>query len=149
MKNRKHRTTNITLKDGPVAHVAVIEEIDAVHLEPGHYMLFIVSNETADKYTLFFDPAITATDLVIKETRLAPLAPVLTTTAVQNVVLESGEVGTIRVQVQPKKHWSGGTGTPPLLAFTTYKYTLHLTNNSSPLTLQKDIDPDFDMAPPN
>ena len=138
MKGKKHRTTFIRIQAG-----GVVDEIDAQHLEPSHWMLFVVSNEDTSnaphKYTLSFDPQ---ADIVNKETRTV-VKNLLTTTALQKVALMPGEVDTIRVQFQPKGSFGNGNTFP----YTTYKYTLHLKDDTSGTTV--DIDPDFDIAPPN
>ena len=92
MKGKKHRTTFIRIQAG-----GVVDEIDAQHLEPSHWMLFVVSNEDTSnaphKYTLSFDPQ---ADIVNKETR-AVVKNLLTTTALQKVAQsETPRVGFLR-----------------------------------------------------
>jgi len=141
MKLKRHRITHITIGAG-----GSTDDIDAIHLEPDHWSIFLVSNEdpAKHKYELSLDPV---NDVVLKSTMTGPgtgtKANPLTTTAVQKVVLDSGEMDMIRVKVQPR----GNFGTAAL-PYTSYKYTFRLIDKTTSTTLAP-IDPDWDIAPPN
>jgi hypothetical protein len=112
-----------------------LEDVDPVRAAPDSVVLFIMSNEHATS-----DMKVEIKDFKRKET-MTTLNPIATAGSLTRN-LSPGEVDSIKVKLHPKAKF-GSTG--GLLPYTTYKYTVEVTD----LTLggMTPYDPDIDVPP--
>jgi hypothetical protein len=110
-----------------------LEDVEPVRATPGSAVVFVLGNETQDKYE------VEITDFVLKETK-APAVP-FRSGLPGSRVLDPGEVDVLRGVLHPKGQFGAGA----LFPYTTFKFSIKLTNRRT--GVQTVYDPDLDVPP--
>ncbi len=112
-----------------------LEDVDPIRASPDSVILFIMSNEHATN-----DMKVELKDFKRKET-MALLNPIATGGSLTRN-LSPGEVDSIKVKLHTKTKFGSGPGQFP---YTTYKYTVEVTDIQ--LAVTTPYDPDIDIPP--
>lgn len=112
-----------------------LEDVDPIRAAPDSVVLFIMSNEHATN-----DMKVEIKDFKRKET-MTPLSPIATGGSLTRN-LSPGEVDSIKVKLHPKGKFGSNSGQLP---YTTYKYTVEVTDLT--LAVTTPYDPDIDVPP--
>ena len=119
-----------------------LEDLETVRASPGSAVIFVCANEhPADTFKVEIK------DFKRKET-MGVLTPIATV-GPYTVNLSPGETDIIRIKLHPKTKFGINPfplPNPPLLPYTTYKFTVEVTNTSAG-TAPVPTDPDLDVPP--
>lgn len=122
----------------------VLLEIDATgnlvdplpgRAEPDSHVAFVVINNHADTFDVDIDPP----NIVLKQDRTKKANPFAT--AHRHKEVKSGEIDVIKQKTRPLGDFGSAA-----LPFTTYKYSVVVTNKTASTSVT--VDPDFDIPPP-
>jgi hypothetical protein len=110
-----------------------LEDVDPVRATPGSAVVFVLGNESRDKYE------VEITDFVLKESTVAAVP--FRSGLPGSRVLDPGEVDVLRGVLHPKTRF--GAGAP--LPYTTFKFSIKVTNRTTGVVTVHD--PDLDVPP--
>jgi hypothetical protein len=115
----------------------VLEPVPPIRAAPGTTVMFVMTNDhPTDDFKVEFK------DFKRKETMAAALP--IEGPASHFRTLSAGETETVKVKTKAAASFGSGVG---LLPYTTYKYSVAITNQTAgtPTVL---VDPDYDVPPP-